>query len=187
MVSLVSKSSPSGWTDAGESAGFLAAGLDTVSLGDTLRFSSVCNLFCLSRWWMSCLLTLPFVLWTHTNDQWRKEQHKKWPRDLFKRTSEGEWEYVCFTWNSTFYLYISLLPVFCQLNGVIQVESVIFERVEGEGGLRADGGEGFWWHVGHGVKGFHTISVWGRAAGWPLYLSPVTHSGCPQQLTFTVP
>lgn len=63
------------------------------------------------------------------------------------------------TLNGTFYLYISLLPVFCQLNGVIKDESVILERSEGEGGFRADGGEGFWWQVGHGVKGFHTISV----------------------------
>lgn len=62
VVSLTSKSRQSGWTDAGESAGPPAAGLDTISLGDTLRFSSVCNLFCLSRWWMSCLLALLFVL-----------------------------------------------------------------------------------------------------------------------------
>lgn len=58
-----------------------------------------------------------------------------------------------------FFLHVSFLPVFCQLNGVIKGESVIFKSAEGEGGFRADGVKGFRWQVGHGVKGFHTISV----------------------------
>lgn len=58
-----------------------------------------------------------------------------------------------------FYLYISLLPVFCQLNGVIKGESVNFDRAEGRAVFRVDGGKGFLWQVGHGVKGFLTISV----------------------------
>lgn len=70
-----------------------------------------------------------------TNEE-RKNQKKKkkkgGPLNLFKRTSEGEWKYICFTLleNATFYLYISLLPVFRQLNEVIKGNGQVVFRVD---------------------------------------------------------
>lgn len=40
----------------------LPTSVNTISFGDTLRFSLPCNLFCLSIWWMSCLPALPHTL-----------------------------------------------------------------------------------------------------------------------------
>lgn len=45
-----------------ECLGLLPSSLDTISCGDTLRFCLLCNLFCLSFWWMSCLPALPHTL-----------------------------------------------------------------------------------------------------------------------------
>lgn len=45
-----------------ECLGLLPTSLDTISSADTLRFCLLCNLFCLSVWWMSCLPALPHTL-----------------------------------------------------------------------------------------------------------------------------
>lgn len=80
---------------------------------------------------MSCLLTLPFVLWTHTNYQRRKEQLKKSGPGIclnaLQKVNESTFV-LRYLKTVFFYLYIYLLPVFCQLNWVIKCESVIFER-----------------------------------------------------------